>query len=250
MNKGTDEVCRLDRMLSMLLAVPRGDVKALIRQGRAAVNGRVCADAGEKPPIGSLIAVDGQVIDARTTRHVMLHKPLGVVTAARDASQPTVLSLLPPRYAALGCMPVGRLDKDTSGLLFLTTDGKLAHRLLSPARHVWKRYLAAVDGPLDEADARAFALGVQLSDFTALPAKLEILSSDSHAATALVTIREGKYHQVRRMFASRGRQVTSLARLSFGPIALDASLQPGEFRELTPDETAALTESTLGGGHA
>ena len=135
---------------------------------------------------------------------------------------------------------MGRLDKDTSGLLLLTTDGELAHRLLSPKRHVWKCYEATVDGPLNAQDTAAFAAGLELSDFTALPAELEILRSSPQEAVAQVRVREGKFHQVRRMFAARGRTVTALRRLSLGPLTLDASLQPGEYRELTAQELTEL----------
>ena len=146
------------------------------------------------------------------------------------------MDLLPPVYTALDCMPVGRLDKDTTGLLLLTTDGELAHRLLSPARHVNKVYEAQVDGELTPADAEAFAAGIPLKDFTALPAKLEILSP----SVAYVTVREGKYHQVKRMFGAVGKPVLELRRLSFGPLPLDEALSPGSYRELSEAEIAAL----------
>ena len=143
-------------------------------------------------------------------------------------------------------MPVGRLDKDTEGLLLLTTDGTLAHMLLSPKRHVWKCYLAEVEGRLQETDVEAFAQGMELSDFTALPAKLEILQAEAEKSTAKVWVQEGKYHQVRRMLASRGHPVTKLKRLSVGPLTLDESLMPGEFRELTSDEIQALINAVSG----
>lgn len=133
-------------------------------------------------------------------------------------------------------MPVGRLDKDTTGLLVLTTDGELAHRLIAPGRHVDKVYEAVVDGVLDEGDAAAFAAGIPLKDFTALPAKLEVLAENR----ARVTVQEGKYHQVKRMFGARGKPVLALHRASFGPLQLDETLCPGQFRELTGEETAAL----------
>ena len=170
----------------------------------------------------------------------MLHKPAGLLTAARDRKQPTVMDMLPEAYAAMGCMPVGRLDKDTTGLLLLTTDGELNHRLLSPKRHVWKTYEAEVDGPLNQTDVEAFAAGVPLSDFTALPAEMEILSSGPLLAVARVRVHEGKFHQIKRMFEARERTVLRLTRLSFGPLALDPMLEPGEWRELTEAEIAAL----------
>ena len=137
-------------------------------------------------------------------------------------------------------MPVGRLDKDTTGLLLFTTDGELAHRLLSPKRHVNKCYLAQVDGPLGEEDVLAFRAGLDLGDFTAMPGKLEILSSAPEKAEARVTVQEGKFHQVKRMFEARGRLVTQLHRETFGPLLLDANLAPGQYRELTEQEAALL----------
>lgn len=235
-----DAAMRLDRLLTTLAVGSRSQVKTMLRAGRVTVNGQVVRSADAHVQPGDRLTLDQQPLDARTTRHVLLNKPCGVLTAARDPKQPTVLDLLPPAYRACGCMPVGRLDKDTSGLLLLTTDGELAHRLLSPKRHVWKCYEATVDGPLNAQDAAAFAAGLELSDFTALPAELEILRSSSQEAVAQVRVREGKFHQVRRMFAARGRTVTALRRLSLGPLTLDASLQPGEYRELTAQELTEL----------
>ena len=180
--------------------------------------------------------LDGTALDTRLARHLMLFKPQGVLTAAEDGRQQTVMDLLPGVYRSCGCMPVGRLDKDTTGLLVLTTDGELAHRLIAPGRHVDKVYEAVVDGVLDEGDAAAFAAGIPLKDFTALPAKLEVLAENR----ARVTVQEGKYHQVKRMFGARGKPVLALHRASFGPLQLDETLCPGQFRELTGEETAAL----------
>ena len=235
-----DAAMRLDRLLTTLAVGSRSQVKTMLRAGRVTVNGQVVRSADAHVQPGDRLTLDQQPLDARTTRHVLLNKPCGVLTAARDSKQPTVLDLLPPAYRACGCMPVGRLDKDTSGLLLLTTDGELAHRLLSPKRHVWKCYEATVDGPLNAQDTAAFAAGLELSDFTALPAELEILRSSPREAVAQVRVREGKFHQVRRMFAARGRTVTALRRLSLGPLTLDASLQPGEYRELTAQELTEL----------
>ena len=227
---------RLDKLLSRLGEASRSECKALLKAGRVTVNGEACRDGAISVPEGARVTLDGRLLDTRLTRHVMLYKPAGVLTAGEDRNQQTVMDLLPPVYAALECMPVGRLDKDTTGLLLLTTDGELGHRLISPARHVDKVYLARVDGKLDSADAEAFAAGVALKDFTALPAKLEILSPD----TARVTVQEGKYHQVKRMFGAVGKPVKELHRLTFGPLALDEQLRPGEYRELTKEEEAAL----------
>ena len=183
--------------------------------------------------------MDGVPLDTRTVRHLMLNKPAGVLTATEDGKQATVMELLPALYRACGCMPVGRLDKDTTGLLLLTTDGTLAHRLIAPERHVDKVYEAEVEGALEEADIAAFAQGIPLKDFTALPARLEILGP----GRGRVTVREGKYHQVKRMFGARGKPVLRLHRTAFGPLALDAGLAPGEYRELTEKEIAALYQA-------
>lgn len=246
MAANVDQCLRLDRLLSMLGLCSRSQARDWIKSGRVAVNGKTAAAPEMRLRCGDALALDGQPIDARTRRTIMLNKPCGVLTAARDKKQKTVLDLLPPVFAALQCMPVGRLDKDTEGLLLLTTDGELAHQLLSPKRHVWKCYQAVVDGALGEADAAAFAAGLDLSDFTALPAKLQILSSAPEESTALVLVREGKFHQVRRMFAARGRTVTALKRLQFGPLALDERLAPGAWRELSANELAALRQAVSG----
>lgn len=241
-----DTPMRLDRLLSLLALGTRSQAREIVKGGRIAVNGQVERNVDRRLNKGDQIALDGQPLDARTVRHVMLYKPCGVLTAAMDKKQKTLLDLLPPVYKACGCMPVGRLDKDTEGLLLLSTDGEMAHRLLSPKRHVQKCYRAEVDGPLNDADIAAFRQGLTLSDFTAQPAKLEILSSCAEKAVALVWVGEGKYHQVRRMFAARGRTVTALKRLSIGPLALDENLHPGEYRELEPQELQMLLSAVSG----
>ena len=231
---------RLDRWLATLSAGSRSEVKQWIRGGEAAVNGRVILDpALSFETEQDSLSLKGKALDGRVMRHVMLYKPAGILTAARDAKQPTVMDLLPPVYRSIGCMPVGRLDKDTTGLLILTCDGELNHRLLSPGRHVEKRYRALTDGTLTQKDAEAFAEGMDLGDFTAQPAKLAILGP----GLAEVTISEGKFHQVKRMFAAVGRKVLELHRCAFGPLELDPALREGEWRELTGEEEKALREA-------
>ena len=171
----------------------------------------------------------------------MLNKPTCVLSATEDAQARTVLDLLPPPYRRMGLFPVGRLDKDTTGLLLLTNDGDLAHRIISPKKHVPKVYLAEVDGVLDDEDIAAFAQGLRLSDGTlCLPAELVVAAP----STGRVTVYEGKYHQVKRMFAARGKHVTALHRLAVGGLTLDDSLPPGGFRELCPDELTAIFKET------
>ena len=228
---------RLDRMLVTLGKGSRSEMQKAIRGGRVRVNGDVQRDPSVQVGEDAEILLNGEKLDTRLTRHVMLHKPAGLLTAARDKKQPTVMDLLPPEYAAIGCMPVGRLDKDTEGLLLLTNDGELAHRLLSPKYHVDKRYLARVDGELSAADTEAFARGMTLGGgLECLPAGLEVLPD----RVCIVTLREGKFHQVKRMLAARGAPVLYLKRLSMGPLTLDDSLAAGGYRLLRAEEISAL----------
>lgn len=228
---------RLDRWLVTLGVGSRSEVQKLVKKGGVKVNDAPVKDPGMQVDENTArLTVLGQPVDGRLTRHVMLHKPAGLLTAARDKKQPTVMDLLPEVYASIGCMPVGRLDKDTTGLLFLTTDGELNHRLLSPGRHVDKTYLAEVDGTLNESHIAAFAEGLHLSDFDAQPARLDILAPH----LGRVTVHEGKFHQVKRMFSAVGCEVVKLHRETFGSLTLDPNLPEGEWRELTVDELSAL----------
>ena len=236
---------RLDKLLSSLGEGTRAQARDMIRAGRVTVDGRAQADpSAQVDAFAQRVCVDGRPLEYKRVRHVMLHKPAGVLTAARDPKQPTVMDLLPPLYAAMGCMPAGRLDKDTEGLLVLTSDGQLAHRLISPRHDVGKVYFARVDGPLGEGDVRAFESGLHIEDadgtFDARPARLEILVSGEDASEARVRVTEGKYHQVKRMFAARGARVTYLKRLAIGALSLDESLAPGQWREMTQEEVALL----------
>lgn len=233
---------RIDRLLSLLGHGTRSDVQRMIRTGRVRVGGAVCFDPGARVSTKDAVALDDAALDTRLFRCVMMDKPAGILTAARDRACQTVMDLLPAVYASLSCMPVGRLDKDTTGLLLLTTDGELCHRLLSPKREVEKTYRAVVEGRLTDADAEVFARGVALSDFTALPAKMTILRADDAQSEALAVVREGKYHQIKRMFGARGHEVLSLRREKIG--AFDVSMVGGLFRELTDDEVSLLRQMT------
>lgn len=229
---------RLDKLLAGTGKWSRREVKALVRQGLVRVDGRLAASAEDKlDPAVAVVTVAGETISLCRFTYVMLHKPAGVLTATEDRKQPTVLDLLPPELRRIGLAPVGRLDKDTEGLLLLTNDGELAHRLLSPKYHVDKRYFARVDGELSATDAEAFARGMTLGDgLECLPAGLELLPG--HAC--IVTLREGKFHQVKRMLAARGAPVLYLKRLSMGPLTLDDSLAAGAYRLLRAEEISAL----------
>ena len=234
---------RLDKLLAGTGKWSRREVKALVRQGLVRVDGRLAASAEDKlDPAAAIITVAGETISLCRFTYVMLHKPAGVLTATEDRKQPTVLDLLPPELRRIGLAPVGRLDKDTEGLLLLTNDGELAHRLLSPKYHVEKRYFARVDGELSAADAEAFARGMTLGDgLECLPAGLEVLPD----RVCIVTLREGKFHQVKRMLAARGAPVLYLKRLSMGPLQLEDTLLPGQCRELSPEELAAVRSACM-----
>ena len=233
---------RLDKLLASTGRWSRKEVKDLVRQGRVLVNGRPVLRSEEKwEPTETELTVDGQRVDCAPFVYLMLHKPAGLLSATEDRDQRTVLDLLPEHLRRRGLFPVGRLDKDTEGLLLLTNDGPLAHRLLAPRHHVDKTYFVRVDGELDGADAAAFAAGMMLEDGLAcLPAGLEVLEQPD---TALVTLHEGKYHQIKRMLAARGKPVVYLKRLTMGPLMLDPALERGEWRPLSAEEVAALRQA-------
>lgn len=232
---------RLDKLLASTGRWSRAGAKRLVREGRVLADGRIAASAEEKyDPETVRFTVDGEPLRLREHVYVMLHKPAGVLSATEDGRGKTVLDLLPEEYRKRGLFPVGRLDKDTEGLLLLTDDGALAHALLSPKKHVDKVYFTRVEGMLTEDDRAAFAAGLTLGDgLKCLPARLKILSAGAESE-ALVTLREGKFHQIKRMFASRGKPVRCLKRLSMGPLSLDGALAPGEWRELTEAEVKHL----------
>lgn len=232
---------RLDKIISATGKKSRREVREMVRQGRVLVDGKPAPAADMKvDPQTAVILLDGEPLGYEKFTYVMLHKPAGVLTATEDRRQETVLDLLPPELRRRALSPVGRLDKDTEGLLLLTNDGQLAHRLLSPKSHVDKVYYARVDGALEPGDIAAFAVGMTLGDgLECLPAGLEILSPTE----ALVTLREGKFHQVKRMLAARGKPVLYLKRLSMGRLRLDPALAPGAWRMLTEEERSALNLS-------
>ena len=230
---------RLDKLLASTGRWSRREAKTLIREGRVLVDGAPARSAEERAdPTASLIQVDGAALSCGGYTYVMLHKPAGLLSATEDPRQRTVLDLLPEELRRRGLFPVGRLDKDTEGLLLLTNDGDLAHRLLSPKKHVDKVYYARLDRPLSPADCAAFEQGILLADGTRCrPAELRLLGDGREA---LITLREGKFHQVKRMTASRGAAVLYLKRLSMGPLELDGALAPGNFRFLTATEVAEI----------
>ena len=225
---------RLDKIIADSGCASRKEAKELVRAGRIKVNGIIASSAEAKyDPTQCEILLDGESLDYSRYRYIMMNKPNGVLSATEDAGQETVIDLLPEALRRQELFPVGRLDKDTTGLLLLTNDGGFSHSIISPKRHVAKVYRAAVTGVLDESDVRAFEEGIVLSDGTeCMSAKLEII----RPSIGLATVYEGKYHQVKRMFAARGKHVTALHRLSIGGLSLDEKLAPGQFRELTEEE--------------
>ena len=232
---------RLDKILASTGRWSRREAKELIRRGRVLVNGLPAASPEEKTdPEAARIAVDQEILDCRRYTWIMLNKPAGYLSATEDGRDKTVLDLLPPELRRRGLFPVGRLDKDTEGLLLLTNEGELAHALLSPKRHVDKVYYARTVGRLTEEDVQAFAAGMELEDGTCcLPAELTILCSGEKSEVT-VTLREGKFHQVKRMLAQRGKPVEYLERIQMGGLPLDRELSRGGYRFLTEEEVKAL----------
>ena len=228
---------RLDKFLCDSGVGTRSQVKVMLKAGRVTVDGKVERDNGRKiDPQTNVITLDGEVLGGKRRMVLMLNKPAGFVTATEDATERTVMELLPPEYKHFDLKPVGRLDKATEGLLLFTNDGDLLHRLISPKKEVPKVYYARHEGAATQEDVDAFTAGLTLRDSTVcLPAKLEPLG----AGESLITVCEGKYHQVRRMMASRNMTVLYLERREEGPLQL-GELPRGQVRELTDGEIAAL----------
>mgnify|MGYP000922520033 FL=1 len=237
------ETQRLDKIIANLGYGTRKEVKLLIKNDAIKVNGIVAKDgAMHVDPLNDVIEVGGQVLNYRKFIYLMMNKPHGVISATYDNRHKTVVDILPEEYKSFGLFPVGRLDADTEGLLIMTNDGQLAHELLSPKKHVPKRYYALVAGKVTEEDVLKFREGVVLDDgYKTMPAHLDILVSDDFSEIELV-IYEGKFHQVKRMFEVVGKKVKYLRRIAMGSLALDENLQAGECRELTEDEVNMLKE--------
>ena len=228
---------RLDKYLAEMGSGTRKEIGKAVRAGRVTVNGQTVKNAAMQVAAEDEVSMDGAPVEYEEYVYYMLNKPAGVISATEDARERTVLDLISERQRK-GLFPVGRLDRDTEGLLLITNDGGLAHRLLSPRHHVDKVYYARLDGPVGEAEKALFAQGLKVDEaLTALPAELEILEP---ATEVRVTIREGKFHQVKRMFEAVGREVLYLKRLSMGPLALDESLPKGDYRRLTAEEESAI----------
>ena len=232
---------RLDKIIASTGRWSRREVKDLVRQGRVTVDGVPARSAEEKAdPEQAVIAVNGEKLNWRRYTWVMLNKPAGYLSATEDGRGATVLDLLSQDLQRQGLFPVGRLDKDTEGLLLLTNEGGLAHELLSPKRHVDKEYYVRVTGRLTEADSAAFAAGLHLDDgLVCQPAELRIMTSGEESE-AHVILREGKFHQIKRMLAYLGKPVLYLERVRMGNLTLDSALPRGSWRFLTENEVRGL----------
>ena len=229
---------RLDKYLSDMGVGTRSELKKDIRKGGVSVDGEVIKDPGHGVDASSRVVFKGTVIRYEEFVYYMLNKPAGVISATDDKRTKTVIDFL-PEDRRKDLFPVGRLDKDTEGLLLITNDGELAHALLSPRRHVDKKYYARIRGVVTREDALAFASGIPLKDFTCMPADL-VIERSSEISEVLVTIREGKFHQIKRMFEALGKEVIYLKRIEMGSLILDGELAPGEFRRLTEEELRSL----------
>ncbi|MBB6214650.1 16S rRNA pseudouridine516 synthase [Anaerosolibacter carboniphilus] len=232
---------RLDKILSNMGYGTRKEIKIFIKKNNVKVNGVGVKDGSfHVSPHEDMIEINGERLDYRDTVYLMMNKPQGVISASFDPKVETVVDLLDEGYRIFELFPVGRLDKDTEGLLILTNDGKLAHELLAPKKHVPKTYFAVVDGKVTNQDQESFQKGVTLDDgYVTQPAELILLKSDDISEIEL-TIYEGKFHQVKRMFEAVGKKVTYLKRIAMGSLKLDSNLDLGEYRELTEEEMQIL----------
>jgi len=228
---------RIDKILSNMGYGTRKEVKELIKSGLVEIEGVVVKDSGQQVEADvQEIKVGGSKLFYKDYIYIIMNKPQGVISATEDSREKTVVDLLPDEFKAFDPFPVGRLDKDTEGLLLLTNDGQLSHRLLSPKKHVPKTYYAKISGRVTEKDVEAFSRGVVLEDgYKTMPSKLMILES-GNTSLIEVTIYEGKYHQVKRMFQSVDKEVIYLKRIAMGELKLDGKLETGDFRELSQEE--------------
>ncbi|MBM0067041.1 pseudouridine synthase [Alkalicoccobacillus gibsonii] len=230
---------RLDKLLADAGYGSRKEVKKLLKSGVVSINQKVNKDPKTQvDPSSEEVIVAGEAVHYQSEVYLMLNKPKGVISATEDSMHRTVIDLIDEKWASYSIFPVGRLDKDTEGLLLLTTDGSFSHRLMSPRQHVSKVYQAKIDGMVTDEDIEAFRVGVELDDgYVTKPAVLTILESNEISNIEL-TITEGKFHQVKRMFKAREKTVLALKRRAIGKLDLDESLAPGQYRELTEEELA------------
>ena len=231
---------RLDKYLAETAQCTRSEAKALLSKGKVAVNGVLCKKGDTQIREGDAVTVEGRELAYRQFVYLMLNKPEGVVSASTDKRDTTVVDLVRDAYPRRELFPAGRLDKTSTGFVLLTDDGGFAHDILAPKRHVFKTYTVTLDTPLTDEMKQGFANGVTLADGTALsPAEVEALSADGLVVRVL--LKQGVYHQIKRMFGVYGAGVNALHRDAIGGLALDESLAPGQWRELTAEEVAKIT---------
>ncbi|MBD1373274.1 rRNA pseudouridine synthase [Hazenella sp. IB182357] len=236
---------RLDKMLANMGIGTRKEIRQLAKAGRITVNDQIIKDVSKHIHLEKdLVELDGHFIQYRAFIYLMMNKPAGVLSATTDRYDEVVIDLLEDTHLHFEPFPVGRLDKDTEGLLLLTNDGKLSHQLLAPKKHVPKTYYAQISGKVTSEDQDKFKRGVTLDDgYLTKPAQLKILHTRDHTSEIELTLTEGKFHQVKRMFEALGKKVTYLKRISMGELILDPELDLGEYRELTADEVALLQKT-------
>ena len=235
---------RLDKLIASQGLLSRNDDKTMVKKGEVSVNGAIVKDSSIKVSYEDDIKIKGESLSQTEYVYIMLNKPKGVVSASEDKRDKTVVDILPDELKRKNLFPAGRLDKDTTGFSLITDDGDFAHRILSPARHVDKTYIATVSDKIDFAKAKkAFSDGVVLGDGTVLlSAQLELIEENENQVFKVV-IKEGKYHQIKRMFASLGTTVIELKRIAIGGLALDFSLKEGEARVITEEELEMIEKS-------
>lgn len=235
---------RIDKMIASQGMASRSDVKSMIKKGEVIVNGVIVKDCGFKVGYNDEIIVRGEPLTQSQYTYIMLNKPQGVVSATNDSRDKTVVDILPDNLKRKNLFPAGRLDKDTTGFCLITDDGDFAHDILSPSRHVTKTYIAKVSCPIDYEKAKeSFREGVVLADGTVLLSALLYLIEDGDKPVFRVVIKEGKYHQIKRMFASLGTEVTQLKRISIGGLPLDDTLEEGCARVLSEEEVKSIVEN-------
>ena len=228
---------RIDKIIASQGLYSRSDVKYLVNRKRVAIDGEVVRSSSQKAdPEKNVITIDGKPLTVKKQIYLMLHKPKGYVSATEDKEHQTVLALVPPEWKGRDLFPAGRLDKDTTGLMIITDDGVLAHNILSPRKHVQKVYGVELDIPVTEEMQKGFSAGVELNDGVCKEAKLVITGEK----TAEVTLKEGRYHQIKRMFGCYGAKVVELHRIAMGDLYLPDDLAEGECRELTEEELKKL----------
>lgn len=235
---------RLDKILASQGTLSRRDVKGIIKKGRVIINGKVVKDSAVKVDLNiDEVRIDGEIVTLKKHIYIMMNKPQGVISASDSENDETVVDLVPEELFRKGLFPAGRLDKDTTGFVLITDDGDFAHKILSPKNHIFKTYLARLEHQLSDDNIKMLENGITLADGTTLKeAKVEIVEQSENPLVKIM-ICEGKYHQVKRMFAAAGNKVIALHRSKMGDLELDENLKPGECREITLDELLKIQKS-------